>query len=374
MFAKSLLRIAALASLVVPSTARSDVTRPASLSWVRLPGAEACISGPRLAALVEGRLGKGSIVPMAGAELSIEGRMARTPDGRWKATLVLARSDGGVLGARELVSSAGSCEAVEPELALILAVMIDPDAAPSAGRSAPPAQVNRAPVPVNDTHPATTALPVFQPGFAAPSPSIQGPSPVVFPARPGPAPPPSPGGVGPPAPPWRVRLSVGPALSLGLVPSVGAGATLHVGVTPPRFWPFEAAALFTAPARTTSSDGVGGEFTLVTGRLSACPLSGVSGEWGYAACAGVELGSIRGRGTGLQVALEQEQWVANAALQGRAERRLFGPFFAGLHVGIAVPLLRARFFYVAGDGAEREVLVTAPVAGSADLSLGFELP
>ena len=58
--------------------AGGEVTR-ASLSWVRLPGAEGCIAAPALAEAVERRLGHPVFSPAPSATLSVEGWVEPSP-------------------------------------------------------------------------------------------------------------------------------------------------------------------------------------------------------------------------------------------------------------------------------------------------------
>ena len=92
-----------------------------------------------------------------------------------------------------------------------------------------------------------------------------------------------------------------------------------------------------------------------------------------AACAGFDFGSLRGGGFGFPVPRAQELFVAAAALSGRVRLHLGGVVRLSVGADLSVPFLRGRFFFDAPDGSRREVFVTSPVAGSADLSIGVEL-
>ncbi len=320
-----------VAPLAASSVARAEpAARTSSLSWVRLPGAEGCIGSRALAVAVERRLHREVFVPPARAAVAFEGRVERTaaPEG-FRAVITVSNEAGVVLGTREIRGGAASCRAMDDDLALVIAVMIDPDAA-----LGPPPPAAPTPAPV------------------APPPAWWG-----APPKAGPAP-----------PTWRVSLQVGGAAMLGLLPRTSAGVVLRSHVEPPRFWAFEVGGII-FPSVEATQGTVSAGFQLAEAFVSACPLTVRVVGAALSACAGVQVGSIRALGTGLQA----EQGLFNVAVEGRVHRRLWGPLVAGLGLGLVAPVLRARFSY-AGTAAEQTLFQMAPVAGEADLSLGVEIP
>jgi len=324
----------ALAPLVAASVASSvahaePAARTSSLSWVRLPGAEGCIGSRALAVAVERRLHREVFVPPARAAVAFEGRVERTaaPEG-FRAVITVSNEAGVVLGTREMRSGAPSCRAMDDDLALVVAVMIDPDAA-----LGPPQPLAPAPAPV------------------APPPAWEGALPKAGPAPPS----------------WRVSLQAGGAAMLGLMPRTSAGVLLRSHVEPPRFWAFEVGGVI-FPSVEATQGTVSAGFQIAEGFVSACPLTVRALGAALSACAGVQVGSIRALGTGLQA----EQALFNVAVEGRVHRRLWGPLVAGVGLGLVAPVLRARFSYPAQGGAE--LFSMAPVAGAVDLSLGVEFP
>jgi hypothetical protein len=101
----------------------------ASLSWVRLPGAEDCVSAPELAAMVEQRIGRSVLQAPSRAEISIEGRVARDGESGWLAVIDVADRRGALLGRRELRLRDEPCSALDRPASLIISVLIDRDAA-----------------------------------------------------------------------------------------------------------------------------------------------------------------------------------------------------------------------------------------------------
>jgi len=109
--------------------------RTAALEWRRGPGAESCFDVAALARRVEARLGRPVFVARDGAEVVITGAIDRTADGKaFAVSITMAASGGAALGSRELVLEGARCEDVTQSVALIVAVMLDPDPA----RHAPP--------------------------------------------------------------------------------------------------------------------------------------------------------------------------------------------------------------------------------------------
>lgn len=377
---------AALGAAEVPAAA--EPARPAALSWVRAPGAELCASGPALAEEVERVLGGAALVPASQAEITVEGRVARA-GGSFETSLTLVSRAGAVLGTRRITTAGPGCGALTAEVALVVALMIDPDAAlrsrassggsaaPSAGSAAPPAAPSGGsaapstpPSSASSPAPSSASSPALPGASAGGSAGTSGP--VAVP-RAAPCPPPAPPSApAPPPAPWRFDVSLGPVLAAGLVPPVGGGLRVRAAVAPPRLFFFEVGADVLAPVRVEQG-GQGVELFLAQGRVRACPLEIARGPWGASACAGVDLGSLRGGGFGFPISRSQELLVAAAALSGRVRLHLGRVAHVSLGADLSVPFQRGRFFYEAPDGAEREIFVTSPLSGSADLSVGLAL-
>jgi hypothetical protein len=99
-----------------------------ALHWVRLPGSEACIAGDALARVVETKLRRNVFPTPRDATILIEGYVAKTDNG-FRAELRMTSAKGDPLGLRDLSSSDASCRELSETLGVVLAVMIDPDAA-----------------------------------------------------------------------------------------------------------------------------------------------------------------------------------------------------------------------------------------------------
>lgn len=183
----------------------AEPPRTSSLGWARLPGAEACVGAPELARAVERQLGRAVFISPAQAEVLVEGRVEPGEPGaafRFRAHIALTDSRGAVLGTRDLATQSASCRALDEELALVIALLIDPAAALGPPRRPPPP-----PLPL-----------------AAPSCPPVPPSPPASP---------------PPRERWRVGLAVGGAVAAGLLPGAGVGLVLRGEIVPPWFVPIQ---------------------------------------------------------------------------------------------------------------------------------------
>ncbi len=366
----------AVAALLAAAPARAEPPRPAALAWTRAPGAEQCPTGQAIAAEVERVLAGRPLVSTAQADIVVEGRITRAGDD-FESTLTLVSRDGAVLGTRRLTTAGPECAAARGEVGLVIALMIDPDAVlrpgppPSATTpTLPPGAATTPSSSANSARGTGTLNPLAPPGALPP-----GSFPGVFPSSsPSPSTPPCPPALPPPAPPvpWRTQLSAGPLIGLGLLPSPSIGARLRAAITPPGLFPFELSGDLFAPARA-EAEGVGLEMFLAQGRVRACPLTGTFTRWGLVACGGFDFGGLRGGGFGFPVDRSAELFTAAASAGGRVQLRLGTIVLLSLGLDLAVPFVRARVSYAAPEGGRRELFLTSPVTGTADLALGIEM-
>jgi hypothetical protein len=319
--------------------ARAGPPRAAALGWLRAPGAESCIGARALAEAVEARLGGAALVPASRAEVSIEGTVAPA-DGEpgWRVSITVADGAGKVLGTRKLSHAGADCRAIDEEVSLTIALLIDPDALLSPAAASSGAKAPR-PAPAFSAPPASLRVEHLSPRVPAP---------------------------------WHAAFLAGPVVSFGALPTVGVGVQIRGLFTPPRFFSFQIGGSVWAPA-TVSFGPEGTSFFMALGTVSACPLAGLALGFRYAACAGVEVGAIRASGFGFPLARERERPHAGGVLEGRVVRILKAPFALSGGVGLSVPFVRNRFYYVDPAGAEREVFVSSPVAVHLDILAGFEL-
>ncbi|MDH5671832.1 MAG: hypothetical protein OEZ06_06755 [Myxococcales bacterium] len=211
--------------------------RTSSLSWVRLPGAESCISTQQLAALVERRIGRRAFVSASQADISLEGRVERK-DARWQVTLVLSNRHGTILGERRLQAEGDDCSVLEASLVLVIAIAIDPGATLPAVRGPGDAlsaeaetMLSQLDLPEADDEELLAQLTVADPDAsgAADDSEAESRSEATRERREPPGPQTAPAGAATGARAGAFRFSLGAELGLGALPSVAGGARLRLG-------------------------------------------------------------------------------------------------------------------------------------------------
>jgi hypothetical protein len=343
--AVAVLGAASIVGAALPVAADPPPPRTSSLAWVRLPGAEACIDMRSLAQAVELRLGRAAFVAPTRGDLAIEARIgpAAGADG-WRATILVVDATGQRVGLRELQSDKPACRAIDDELELVMALLIDPAAA-----LAPP----------------TASAPTL----VAPLPVTIAPLPMICPPAPAPAPSPP-----PPASRWRFGAEAGAIAGLGLLPSgVGVGLQLRAHVAPPRGPSFElgGALWLDRAVRTPHAEPA---FSLAYGSLAVCPVDVDVRGSALSACVGAQLGALSVGAAALPSVFHQEQLVFSLTAEARLRRRFLGPLLGSLGLGLAVPTVRDRFYFTDPSGTRHDVFQASPIAALLDLGLGIELP
>src|SRR5262249_15622690 len=104
--------------------AQSAPSSGPSLSWVRLPGAEACIAQAELAAKIEARVGRPVFVRPADAIVLVEGRVAASAGGGFDAVIALSDRDGHGFGERALHLPDADCRKLDDVAALVITVIL----------------------------------------------------------------------------------------------------------------------------------------------------------------------------------------------------------------------------------------------------------
>ena len=319
----------ALAALLSGENALAEGPRTSSLSWVRLPGAESCAPTQELAQKVEARLRHPVFVSAAVAEVSVEGHIEPDAKHGFRAVITLRDAHGAPLGTRDVARPEASCDGMTEPLALIIAVMIDPDAALAARPTTPPVP---APVPAS---PPPAPVIVERPVYIAV-----------------PAPPP------PPPPVWRVDVGAGGVTSLGLVRAPDVGLYASLLLEPPRFFPLEGFGALLLDDNATLSLAYAG--------AGACPLHHDGEVLRLAGCAIGELGLF----TATLPANSPGRVYLAGGLEGRGSVRLVGPFAVRFGVNAVVPIFRTWTTDGTGTAAFRPSVVGA----AADVGVGVVLP
>jgi hypothetical protein len=279
---------------------------------------------------------------------------------------IVSAPGGGVLGRASLVLSGNAverelraerCEEVVEALALVVAILIDPNA------DTRPIAVASAGAPRADATPDTAPAP--------PPASPPDKVPPVRPARPKPSPPPEPTD----APGRRYRFvagahaaaegAVAPELTLG--PRVFFGTDLHAGWPWPSSLRLSGARLFSRRLR----DGTGSaKLTLDLARLDACLVRVEEGRLAIEPCAGVDVGILRVDGSHPLGGNDHRLvWAAAGALV-RASVTVLNPLVGELEIGADVPLVQYRYAFE-GRAA---VFKTARVGMHLGAGLGVRFP
>jgi hypothetical protein len=310
--------------------------RTSSLSWVRLAGADTCVSTQDLARDVETRLGRSVFVSPAQADLSVEGRIepARGKPG-WRAVVVLRDAKGVTLGTRELARDAASCDAMREPLVLVVALMIDPDAS-----TAPPPPPPASPAPPPQTIVVEKQVPVY---VAVPAPPARSP---------------------PPEPTWHIDVGASLAASVGLLPHVEPALAGSALVEPPSFIPLEA---YGALWLDSTADG-GPTFALAYVGGGLCPLRYRDELLRLYACASGQLGYVKATSP------DSAQVHVAGVVEGRGSLRLLGPIAARAGASLVVPFLRPSFDYVDTQTGAAAAFRMSAVAATIDAGLGLVMP
>jgi hypothetical protein len=113
-------------ALLLAAPVEAAKPRSFALNVVREVDAEGCIGSPQLAGLLEQWIGPVFVV--AGeAELSIETLLWRDPDRSWRARVTVSDAAGASIGRRELRFVGETCRGIDRQLALVIALVIDPE-------------------------------------------------------------------------------------------------------------------------------------------------------------------------------------------------------------------------------------------------------
>jgi hypothetical protein len=327
---KALGLFAAAAAVAVAPGARAATRAPvhAALDWHRLPGGESCSDAATLERAVESRLGRKIFVSHASADVVVVARVGPARRGTgWVADLELRTADGQVIGTRELTTADRSCSALDPSVALVVALMVD--------------------IPKSDLpRPAPTPR----------APRQEKPTPIRLPAE--------------PARSWRVKVELAGSAVAGVLPGVIAGANLGWGLKPPG-WPLIQIDASLYPKAEVERDGLGTRFSFASVGLDLCPFEweGLRARvWG---CLRQRLGQITGDGFGFSENLRQSRAFYGVGLGAGAAFRLTGPFELVAGVGAEAPITRDRFTYLDAVGHTVQLFRMAPIFGSTELGLGL---
>ena len=330
-------------ALLAASAHAAEGPKPSSLSWVRLEGAESCITTQALARAVEARLGHAVFVSPSEAELSVEGSVGpNLGPVKWRATVALRGRDGAMMGTRTLESAEATCATLDDKLALAIAIMIDPEGALTKHAPPPPPPP---PPPVEHTVYVPVPVPVPVP---APAPD--------------------------PRPTWHTEPQAGVGLYLGFTPQIGFGIFGAVNVaTPVAHVGFRVAGHFVVPNGIAIGAGRA-EAWVAQGSAAYCPLFGEAGRMSSYLCVGGTAGLFHASGEGMPSTRSGTLPLLGAVLEWSASVRIVGPLTAGATASLGVSVLRGRIAYTDPTGRETEVYATGLLGFSGGVFVGLRFP
>jgi hypothetical protein len=282
----------------------------AHLAW-QTPVGRHCIVQRELERAVEELLARDVFALSDRVDAQVDGSIVRRNDG-WLARLTLRTHAGQPLGARELYSPEEDCAALNRALIIVLATLLDTET-----------EVER------------------QPGA-----SDSGALPRGF-------------GVG---------VAAGVSRSLLPASAIAAGAlgVFAPGTPWPAFW-LEAQGFL--PKWQRDNGGRGGRFQAFQAIVSACPALLHSTSLDLAACAGAQLGWLRGAGLGLARSRTETRFTVGMLLEPAVSLRLLPHMSARVSAGLSIALNRPSFYFHAADGARHTIY--RPELFGAVLRLGF---
>ena len=346
-----------------------DSHRP-GLNWVRLEGAEPCLSSAQLAARVEARVGRVLFATPDDADVFVDGFVRKGAEQGWDVTLAVSDPDGRVLGKRDMHFEGADCAVIDEGVALVIAVTLYPNTGLTEGGVPLDAGVagrldslfGEEPT---DPDPAT--LPVAanaQTGNAAAGPNAARASAASTASSATPS---------LQAPRWSLALDVTPTIGFGQLPGASLGLAAHAQITPPGMWPIELGAASFLERTVDAGGGVAGQagFKLVLASVTACPWQPA---WlpALAFCVGAELGRLHVEPSGFaELQPSSDDFVAN--LLGTAVLR--APIVAGLYVRVALllalPLIQRGYSFQTPAGTSEPLYRMPQVAGRAEIGLGW---
>lgn len=308
---------------------------------VRYRAFEGCPTEARFVRDVVSRIHEGDSPPV-GFSVALErrgGRVVGRLDGR-------DRTGHGV--GRELVGA--TCDEVASALALVLALALDPNAS-----TAPLAAVSAS----ASASASVVALPAAPPSSSAAVVPVRAPAPAEASA---------PARNEPPEEHERAAWSVGvDALALTpIAPSPALGGAAFVEVARDASGPLVRLAAIFAGRDVAISTGGSARFRYGAARLEGCPLRVLAGaSVALAPCAGLELGALRGDGSGLPTSHGETRFFSALEGAARATWAVASPVSVEASIGVVAPLVRDTFVV----DAPRTLVHTPPAVG-ATLSLG----
>lgn len=294
---------------------------------------ERCASKSELEQAVQAQLGRVVFVESGTPPaVVVRVRLEERAPGRFHAAVaseVVPATAPAPSSTREL-EAAGDCRALDEQLALVVALLVDAD--PTRSLAAP----EPAPTPESPPEPPPEPPPVQDTGPVSSAPSWE--------SR--------------PTGPWHFGVGAFGIAGFRLLPRVAAGASVDVISTPPAWPGLRLRAMGFFPSRARAAPGASLAVTLLVAGIGVSPELGVAGAVTLSACLGVDATLLRVESEGLEGGRTEHQLGGQASTRLLAATPIGGGFRAGLEVATSFPFHTASFT-VDRDG-QREELYRTP--------------
>jgi hypothetical protein len=340
------------------------------LNWVRLAGAESCVTATQLMNRLEARAGRILFVRSGEATLSIDGYVSpvAAPEG-WAVTLELDDAHGKVLGRRDLgVLPGRDCSVVADTAELILDLTLDPDG--TLGTGIPLAPETQRALDELLRGESSELNPASLPHAAQRAPAHPPPKPAARARSDRREPRPVAGHAVRPAARddgEGARFDASALGGLGLQPGPALGIGLHASLPARIGWSVELG-VASFPDRRSGSGFARADFQLLLASLALCPWQVA----GFALCAGAEYGTQRVAPSALGQPRPASQPLVDVLGIAAFRLSLAGPLFMQARASAVLPLLRNRYRYRSPQG-ERTLYRTAALGARVELGLGLQL-
>lgn len=352
----------------VMSRAKAEPSRGPALNWVRLPGAESCITASELAQRVEARLERTVFVLAQEAELAFDGYVQPRPEGGFAAHLAVTNAAGEILGARDIESAQASCRALDDALVLIAALTLFPDDFGFASGGIPLDADTNARLHALFGDEPSELDPAELPPTAAAEPRVEPPAaakpaePIAQPER------------EPPQPPGLVAVEVSPVLAIGVLPGAAVGVSAELTLRLSELWPVRAgfSHFFERDARAERLSSGTGYFERNELLLVACPVSSEH-AFAFEVCAGAVFGVMSVSSDGFaDGGVKASDLVFDLAGLAGARLRFFDRLLARASVTASLPLVQHTYEYQALDASSEPLFRSAQVGLRLQIGVGAE--
>jgi hypothetical protein len=366
LIALKLLFVWGVFAVSTPAQSQTQAPKTASLSWVRLEGAESCIATQKLAQKVERLLNRSVFVSAVDAELSIEALAMPRPDSLgFSARVVVSDASGATLGVRDVATDESNCSKLDEPLVLVIALSIDPEAAfvqlpealsPNEEHIVDPAANLLAELETETNKESDRAISNLE----ADKPQKLEPQKETIDKEP----------TSDQGDDWTFWITGGTALGIGFLPKLGFGLSLQFHMEAPWLWPLELTGLYWMPNDTKTTMGGKGEMQLVQSSLSICPLTIDLSPVTWLICGGIQIGIESASSSGYRNSNDQTFWQFGFEAYTRFYLPIAEPFGLSFGSALIVPVQTHQYKINLLEGESRSIYETSPVAARVEISGG----